>query len=368
MINVASKIPVAVLGATGAVGQRFLALLSNHPWFEVVTVTGSERNAGRLYGDAVNWVVPGQVPETAASLKVETQDSDLKGARLAFSALPSKVAAEAEPKLAARGMIVCSNASAHRMDDDVPLLIPEINPDHLALVHHQQASQGWKGMIVTSPNCATTGLVFPLKALDQAFGVTAVHVVTMQAISGAGYPGVPASDIVDNILPNIPGEEDKLETEPNKLLGTLEDEGIRPAAINVSAQTHRVPVLDGHMLAFSVDIKGTPSLSDVQRALSEWRPPAVAADLPNELQQPMIFSTDPDRPQPRRDRDTNSGMTVSVGQLRPCPVLDFRMISLVHNTLRGAASGAILNAELLVAQGYLEGVARFSGTKVVRPG
>lgn len=349
----ASKIPVAILGATGAVGQRFFSLLSDHPWFEVVALTGSDRSSGRPYAEAVKWVVPGPIPQAANTLIVQSNNSELNGATLAFSALPSGVAAATEPQLAMRGLVVCSNASAHRMDDDVPLLIPEINPDHVDLVKHQRRAHGWDGMIVTSPNCATTGLVFPLKALHQAFGVTAVHVVTLQAISGAGYPGVPASDIVDNVLPNIPGEEDKLESEPTKLLGEFEANHIKPAPITISAQTHRVPVLDGHLLALSVRLAKSASLADVERALGDWQGPDSLPDLPSAPAKPLVYLTDPDRPQPRLDRGTNDGMTISVGGLRPCPVLDFRMNSLVHNTLRGAASGAILNAELLVAQGHL---------------
>lgn len=362
MIQPPNKIRVAILGATGAVGQRFFSLLSDHPWFEVVAVTGSDRSIGRRFSDAVNWILPGQLPDLAERLTVEPNDSDLGGAGLVFSALPSRVAAETEQRLASRGVVVCSNASAHRMDDDVPLLIPEINPDHLAMVRYQQRARGWDGMIVTSPNCATTGLIFPLKALQQSFGVSAVHVVSMQAISGAGYPGVPAADILDNVLPHIPGEEEKLETEPCKLLGTASEQEIKPALIAISAQTHRVPVTDGHLLAFSVGLSTSASLEEVEEALHNWRGPSAVADLPSAPSMPMEYLANPDRPQPRLDRNLHAGMTVSVGRLRPCPVLDFRMISLVHNTLRGAASGAILNAEFLVAQGYLEASAAGAAT------
>lgn len=352
----AERIPVAVLAATGAVGQRFVSLLANHPWFEVVAVTASDRTAGRRYAEAVNWVVPGDIPESIADLIV--QPSDDAGAlsaevRIAFSALPSDVARSIETALAARGYVVCSNASALRMDSDVPLLIPEINADHLLLVEAQREQRGWPGLVVASPNCSTTGIVFPLKALHDAFGLRRVHAVTMQAISGAGYPGVASFDILDNIIPFINGEEDKVENEPRKLLGTLEGGAIRLAGFTVSAQTHRVPVMDGHLAAVSVELDRPASLADVQAALAEFAVPEAARALPSAPPRPLILRPEHDRPQTRRDRDAGNGMAVTVGRVQPCPVLGFKFVSLVHNTLRGAAGGAILNAELVVASGYL---------------
>ncbi len=350
------RIPVAVLGATGAVGQRFVSLLAGHPWFEVVAVTGSGRSAGRPYGEAVRWVVPGEVPPAVADLIVRPTE-EVGEARLVFSALPSEVARQVEPRLAARGLVVCSNASAHRMTPDVPLLIPEINADHLGLIAAQRRARKWQGCLVTSPNCSTTGVVFPLKALHDAFGVRRGHVVTMQAVSGAGYPGVPSLDILDNIIPYIAGEEEKVESEPRKLLGRLTEAGIEPAAFAVSAQTHRVPVLDGHLAAMSVALERPATVEEALAVLEGFAPPARVRDLPSAPARPMAVRREVDRPQPRRDREAGDGMVVTVGRVQPCPVFDIKLVSLVHNTLRGAAGGAILNAEWLVAEGYLERVA-----------
>jgi aspartate-semialdehyde dehydrogenase len=353
------KIPVAVLAATGAVGQRFVTLLADHPWFEVVQVTGSERSAGQRYADAVNWVVPGEIPAGVGGLTVQSMDHGHAlgdQVRLVFSALPSEVARDVEPALAAAGTLVCSNASALRMEPDVPLLISEINPDHLALIDAQRARRGWPGLIVTSPNCATCGVVFPLRALHDAFGLAQVHVVTMQAISGAGYPGVASFDILDNVIPYIKGEEDKVETEPRKLLGSLENGEVRMADFAISAQVHRVPVMDGHMAALSVKLVEHASLADVKAALAEHQWPEIVRQLPSAPARAMIVRDEPDRPQPRRDRDAEQGMAISVGRIQACSVLDFKLDALVHNTLRGAAGGAILNAEQLVAAGYVEGV------------
>ncbi|GMR10445.1 MAG: aspartate-semialdehyde dehydrogenase [Anaerolineae bacterium] len=344
------KIPVAVLGATGTVGQRFISLLADHPWFEIVSITGSERSEGREYGEVVRWLLPGEIPPTVREMQVNHNDGKLQGAQLVFSALPARVAKDAEPRLAAEGYIVCSNASAHRMGGDIPLLIPEINADHLALIDHQRDLRGWPGLVVTSPNCATTGIVFPLKALDDAFGVSHVHAVTMQAISGAGYPGVASIEIYDNVIPHIQGEEVKIEQETRKLLGELGDHGIEPADIKVSAQANRVPVLDGHLAALSVGLRKDPDLNEVEAALAAFR---GVDELPSAPAHPLIVRSEQNRPQPRLDRQAQDGMAVSVGRVQPCSVLDYRMITLVHNTLRGAAGGALLNAELLVVEGYL---------------
>jgi aspartate-semialdehyde dehydrogenase len=344
------KIPVAVLGATGTVGQRFIDLLADHPWFEIASITGSKRSEGQAYGEAVRWLLPGEIPPTLREMQVSPSDGELDGAQLVFSALPAQVAKDAEPRLAAEGYIVCSNASAHRMGSDIPLLIPEVNAKHLALVDRQRGQRGWSGLIVTSPNCAATGIVFPLKALDDAFGVSHVHAVTMQAISGAGYPGISSIEQYDNIVPHIHGEEVKIEQETRKLLGKLNEEEIEPSDIEVSAQANRVPVLDGHMAALSVGLKNIPSLKEVEATLASFQ---GLDELPSAPAHPMIVRSEENRPQPRLDRDAQDGMAISVGRLQPCSVLDFRMVSLVHNTLRGAASGALMNAELLVVEGYL---------------
>ncbi len=347
------KIRVAVLAATGSVGQRFVSLLARHPWFEPVVLTGSSRSVGRRYGEVVRWVVPGGIPEALQEVVVRPSEEPPGDVALIFSALPAAVAGEIEPRLAAQGYAICSNASALRMEPDVPLLIPEVNPDHLALIDVQRRQRGWQGFVVTSPNCSTTGLIFPLKALHQAFGVSRVHAVTMQAISGAGYPGVSALDILDNVIPYIAGEEAKIEVETRKLLGTCDQDQISQAPILVSAQANRVPVLDGHMAVFSVQLTGQPPLAQVLDALQRFTPPKAVRDLPSAPRRPLVLLKQQDRPQPRRDRDLGEGMVVSVGRLQACPVLGYRMVSLVHNTLRGAAAGAILNAELLVAQGYI---------------
>ena len=351
-----SRIPVAVLAATGAVGQRFVSLLENHPWFQVVAVTGSERGEGRRYADVVNWVVPGEIPASVRDLVVRPTDAgDSLGeeTRLLFSALPTEIAREMEPQLAAAGYLVCSNASALRMEPDVPLLIPEINPDHIGLIDAQRAKRGWSGLAVAAPNCATTAIIFPLRALHDAFGLVRVHVVTMQAISGAGYPGVASFDILDNIIPYIKGEEEKIESEPRKLLGALKHDAIEMADFTISAQANRVPVMDGHMGALSVELKSEATLPDVRAVLSNWQAPESVRQLPSSPQHPMVLRDEPDRPQPRRDRDAGNGMTVSVGRVQQCSVLGFKMVSLGHNTLRGAASGAIQNAEWLAVSGYL---------------
>ncbi|MCZ6528748.1 MAG: aspartate-semialdehyde dehydrogenase [Chloroflexi bacterium] len=349
------KIPVAVLGATGTVGQRFVSLLADHPWFEIVSVTGSERSEGKAYGEAARWLLPGEIPLMVREMHVKPSDGSLQGARLLFSALPARVAEGVEPRLAAEGYIVCSNASTHRMGTDIPLLIPEINADHLALIDRQRDLRGWSGLIVTSPNCSTTGIVFPLKALDDAFGVSQVHAVTMQAISGAGYPGVSSMEQYDNVIPYIRGEEVKMEQETRKLLGELGEEAIEPADIEVSAQANRVPVLDGHLAALSIGLRNAPNLNEVEAALAAFR---GVDGLPSAPAHPLIVRSEENRPQPRLDRDAQDGMAVSVGRVQPCSVLDFRMVSLVHNTLRGAAGGALLNAELLVIEGYLGEAAR----------
>jgi aspartate-semialdehyde dehydrogenase len=338
------------------VGQRFVQLLADHPWFEVVAVTGSERTAGGRYGDVVRWMMPGPMPEKTAALTVQPTSLDLEvGGRLpiVFSALPTTEAQEWEAPFAAAGFAVVTNASTHRMGRHIPLLIPEINPDHTCLIPTQQTENNWPGFIVASPNCATTSAILPLKILHETFGVTAAIITTMQAISGAGYPGVASLDVMDNVVPYIGGEDDKLENEPKKLLGEARDGRLLLADLRLSAQTNRVPVVDGHLASVSVQLERPPAPAEAIAALESWTPPAISRQLPSSPDPVLVYRHEPDRPQPRRDRDTGNGMAWTVGKVRPCGVLDLRYLSLTHNTLRGAASGALLNAELLKVQGYI---------------
>lgn len=345
------SIPVAVLGATGAVGQRFVQLLAEHPWFEIAALAASEKSAGRRFVDACNWVIPGDPPADIGEIIVSPLEPTVP-ARIVFSALPAAVAREVEPQFARAGYLVCSNASAYRYELDIPLIIPEVNADHLALVERQRVERDWPGLIVTSPNCTTSGMVLPMAPLDRAFGLQKVFATSMQAISGAGYPGVSSLDILGNVVPYIGGEESKIELETRMLLGRV-DKGCRQEAdLVVSAHANRVPVLDGHTICLSLGLQRTPTVDQAVAALADFRGPAEVRDLPSAPERPIVVRSEPDRPQPRRDRDTSAGMAVTVGRVRECPLLDLRMVSVSHNTLRGAASGSILNAELLVAQGY----------------
>jgi aspartate-semialdehyde dehydrogenase len=275
-------------------------------------------------------------------------------ARIAFSALPSDVAREIEPLFAQAGYAVCSNASAFRQEPGVPLLIPEVNAGHLALIERQRVERGWSGFIVTSPNCTTTGIVMPLKPLDDAFGLRQVFAVSMQAISGAGYPGVASLDILGNVVPYIGGEEGKIEAETRLLLGRVVDGQRLEADIVVSAQANRVPVLDGHTVCLSLGFDKAPTVEEAVAVLAGFRGPDVVRELPSAPEHPILVRLESNRPQPRRDRDTEGGMTITVGRVRECPLLDLRLVSVSHNTLRGAASGSILNAELLVAEEYVK--------------
>ena len=348
----AAKIPVAVLGATGAVGQRFIQLLADHPWFQIAALAASERSAGRRFAEVSKWVIPGDPPPAVSEMEVQPLEPNLP-ARMVFSALPSEVAEQVEPAFAQAGYAVCSNAAAFRQAPDVPLIIPEVNADHAALIERQQQARGWSGFIVTSPNCTTTGIAMPLKPLGQAFGLRRVAAVSMQAVSGAGYPGVASLDILDNVIPYIGGEEDKIEQETRLLLGRMEAHQRVAADIVVSAQANRVPVMDGHTVCLSLGFECRPSVEDARAALALFRGPEPVPSLPSAPQRPIVVRAEPDRPQPRRDRDAQGGMAVSVGRVRPCPLMDLRLVSVSHNTLRGAASGSILNAELLVAMGYV---------------
>ena len=350
------KIPVGILGATGTVGQRFVQLLADHPWFVITAVTGSERTVGQPYGDGVLWKIEGEPPAAVADLIVQptTPELDVAGdPAVVFSALPSAVARDLEPAFAAAGFAVFTNASPYRMTPDVPLLIPEVNPDHVGLIETQRATRNWRGFIVANANCSTTSTILPLKIWQDAFGLEAAVIVTLQAISGAGYPGVASLDIMDNVIPHIGGEDGKLETEPKKLLGTLRDGQIELADIKLSAQANRVPVVDGHLASVSVKLGRRASVEEGIAALREWRPSSVYGTLPSALERPLRYHPAPDRPQPRLDRDAGAGLAWTVGKVRACGVLDLRFMALAHNTLRGAASGSVLNAELLVAEGYI---------------
>jgi len=348
-----SRIPVAVLGATGTVGQKFLARLAGHPWFEVVQVAGSAERVGQRYGETVHWREPVPLSPEMAALECTTAEPGV-AVRIVFSALDAAVAHDVEPRFAAVGALVVSNASAFRMDADVPLLIPEVNPDHLALLDGQRRRRGWTGGIITNPNCSTAVLVTALAPLHRRFGISRAVVATLQAASGAGYPGVPSLDLLDNVIPQIGGEEEKLEHETARLLGTLDAEAVAPAGITTSAMVHRVPVLDGHLISASLAFLEAPTPEAAMAALAAFRPPADVAALPSTPARPIEVDRRPDRPQPRLDRDRGNGMTVTVGRVRPCPVHQLRLVALGHNLVRGAAGAAIQNAELVaVREGWV---------------
>jgi aspartate-semialdehyde dehydrogenase len=336
-----------VLAATGTVGQKLLQLLENHPWFRVGEVCGSSASVGKTLAERLGAGADRLSPETAG-LRLQDPDGPWTSSIL-LSALPSKPAQELEVRLAEAGHLVVSNASAHRMGERVPLVIPEVNGDHLGLV----ARQPWKGGLVTNPNCAAVGLTMALAPLHETFGVESVVTTSFQAISGAGLPGPPASSLVDNVIPFIGGEEEKLTCEPQKILGTLTPEGLEPAAFPVSASCTRVAVLDGHLLAVSVALAGQPSVEDVTATFEEYRGSEACRDLPSAPARPLQVLAGDDRPQPRLDRDLGQGMTASVGRIRPCEVLDTKFFVLSHNLVRGAAGAAVLNAELCHAQGVL---------------
>jgi aspartate-semialdehyde dehydrogenase len=342
------KIPVAVLGATGTVGQKFILLLQNHPFFELAELVASERSAGKPYAAACQWKQDSPLPQSVAHLTVKAAEERLDSPIL-FSGLDASVAGPLESELAERGHVVISNSRNHRMDADVPLVIPEINHEHLDLVHRQKHA----GAIVTNPNCSTIFLSMALAPLDREFGVKAVNVTTLQAISGAGYPGVPSMDILGNVIPHIGGEEEKMETEPLKILGSLRGDQVEPARIRISAQCNRVPVFEGHTETLSVKLKTKARPEDVAQALRQFRGLPQELGLPFAPENPIVLLEDPDRPQPRRDVWLEKGMCTVVGRIRECPVLDIKMVILGHNTVRGAAGAAILNAETLLKKGYL---------------
>lgn len=345
------KFKVGILGATGMVGQRFIQLLAKHPQFEVTAVAASDRSQGKAYGEACSWRLTGEMPESIRSMIVQPPAPPLD-CDLVFSSLPGDIARETEGSFAAAGYPVISNSSAYRMDADVPLLIPEVNHQHLGLIARQQYPSG--GFIVTNPNCSTIMLVLALAPLQASFGISSVVATTLQALSGAGYPGVASLDILDNVMPYIASEEEKIETETTKILGRFADDRIEPASMAVSAQCHRVNVSDGHMAAVRVKLSRKAELSELHEVLASF------SSLPQELglhsapRTPIVVRDEPDRPQPKLDRDAGEGMTITIGRLMPDAVLDYRFVVLSHNTIRGAAGAAILNAELLVALGYLK--------------
>lgn len=345
------KIPVSVLAATGSVGQRFVQLLDNHPWFEVVSLTGSDRSIGQVYGAACHWILPEPMPAWASEMKVVPTTPEAANAQIVFSALPASIARDAEPDFARAGIKVFSNASAYRTEPDVPILLPEVNPDHARLIFSQREKRGWPGYIITNSNCTSTGMTVALKALQDAFGLSVVFAVSLQALSGAGYPGVPSLDIIDNVIPYIGGEEEKLEWEPRKMLGKLGEGEIELAPFAISAHTNRVAVSDGHTVCLSVELGSRAELRKIAQALQEYRAPAESADLPSAPNPVILLRSEPDRPQPRLDRMSGKGMATVVGRLRPDPVFDARMVVLSHNTIRGAAGGSLYNAELLVKMG-----------------
>ena len=342
---------VGILGATGAVGQTFIRLLHDHPWFTITSLAASERSAGRPYREAANWLSGTPMPESVADIEVTACEPSAVDADFVFSGLSSSVAGDIEKAFAEAGTPVISNAKNYRMHDQVPLLIPEVNADHAVLV--EQQDWGSDGFIVTNPNCSTVGLVCALRPLVDAFGIEAVQVTMLQALSGAGYPGVPSLDALGNVIPYIGGEEDKLATEPHKILGTLEGTSITPADLTVSAQCTRVPVRNGHLACVSVRFEEDAGPEDVTEAIETYRSPLAASDLPSVPDRFLAVTDEPDAPQPRRHVNAGDGQTVTVGRIQECPVNHVKFVALSHNTVRGAAGGALLNAELLAHEGYL---------------
>lgn len=344
-----SKIPVAILGATGSVGQRFIQLLEVHPWFEVKEVAASEKSAGKTYKEAVNWVQSTPISDRIGSLIVKECEPNLN-CKLAFSGLDASIAGEVETAFASKGYAVVSNSKNHRMVNDVPLLVPEINADHLELIKKQKYE---KGCIVTNPNCSAIGLVLALKPLVDAFGVEEVNVVTMQGLSGAGYPGVSSLDIIDNVIPFIGGEEPKMETEPLKILGSLDGNRIKDLDIKISAQCNRVAVIDGHTECVQVKLSKKTSVEEIKNVWKNYSAEPQKLNLPSAPEKPIHYFEEVKYPQPRIHRNIDKGMAVAIGRLREDNLFDYKFVILSHNTIRGAAGGAILCAELMKAKGFL---------------
>jgi aspartate-semialdehyde dehydrogenase len=347
------RIPVAVLGATGTVGQKFVRLLARHPWFELTALAASSNSVGKSYGEAVRWREPVELPGSLAAMPVRECSPPLP-ASIVFSALEAEIAGPIEQSFARSGSMVVTNTRTHRLDPDVPLLIPEVNPEHLGLIDCQRETRRWTGAILANPNCSTAALALALAPLHRTFGIEQLFVSTLQAVSGAGYPGVPSLDIVGNVIPFIGGEEEKIERESRKILGDLEQGAVQPAGFSVSAHANRVAVVDGHMVTVSVGFKQRVQPTEALAALREFRGPARVAGLPSSPDPPIQVDERIDRPQPRLDLDRGGGMAVTVGRVRSCPLLDLRMVVLGHNTVRGAAGQAVQIAELLVAEGRIQ--------------
>lgn len=341
------KIPVAILGATGSVGQRFVELLNDHPWFEVAELAASDRSAGKKYSEATNWIMQTPLPEKYVNMVVKNCEPNLD-AKIAFSGLDASVAGEIESAFANAGYYVISNSRNHRFDDDVPLMIPEVNPDHFALLKFQK----YNGGIVTNPNCSTIGLAMALKPLHDNFGLEAVNVVTMQAVSGAGYPGLPSLDIIDNVVPFIGGEEKKMETEPIKILGTMGEGKINFSDFKISAQCNRVAVIDGHTECVQVKLKKKTSVDEIIKVWQSYKSVPQELNLPFAPEHPIVYFNEEKYPQPKIHRNIQKGMATSIGRLRECSLFDYKFVILSHNTIRGAAGGTILIAELMKAQNY----------------
>ena len=347
-----TRIPVGILGATGVVGQRFVQMLEHHPWFEVTWLAASDRSEGRPYEDAARWRMKTPLPAAVGEMTVSPAKPE-GSPRVIFAALDASIAAELEPRFAEAGHAVVTNSSALRMKSDVPLVIPEVNPGHIKMIECQPWRRKSNGFVVTNPNCSAIGLVMALAPLQQ-FGIETVIAVTMQAVSGAGYPGVPSLDILGNVVPYIPKEEEKMEEETLKLLGGLDGSKFVPAPFAMSAHCNRVAVEDGHTESVSLKLKKKPATGEIIAAWNEFRSDPQELNLPSAPAQPVRYLENVDRPQPRLDVDAGNGMTATVGRLRPCSVLDWKFTVLSHNTIRGAAGAAILNAELLKVRGYLD--------------
>lgn len=347
-----NRIEVGILGATGMVGQHFVKFLQGHPWFSLKWLGASDRSAGKKYSAAAVWHLGGATPDSVAGLLVE-ESKPGNAPRLLFSAMDASVATEIERAFAQAGHVVVSNSKNHRMDADVPLLVPEINADHLRLVPSQQRLRGWKGQIVTNPNCSTVVLTMGLAPL-KPFGITRVIATTLQAVSGAGYPGVPSMDILGNVIPFIGGEEEKMQQETQKILGDFRGDHIEPLHAKVSAHCNRVAVVDGHTVTVSVEFSARPSEADLRRAIDNFSGIPQQRQLPSAPPRPVIYMQEQDRPQPRKDAETERGMAAFIGRLRPCEALDYKFVALGHNTVRGAAGAAVLNAELMHSEGMLD--------------
>jgi aspartate-semialdehyde dehydrogenase len=346
-----NKLQIGILGATGMVGQRYIQLLENHPWFEIVWLAASDRSSGKPYGEAAKWRLDTPLPDRIANMVVSPADPT--GApKIIFASIDAAIARELEPKFAAAGCAVLSNSSAFRMTPNVPLVIPEVNAEHLHLIEEQESRKAAGGYMVTNPNCSTIGLVMALKPIEERFGIEQIFVTTMQAVSGAGYPGVPSMDILDNVVPYIGGEEEKMEAETLKLLGKLDGAAVAPLAAGITAHCNRVAVIDGHTECVSLKLRKKATQEEILAAWAEFAP-LKGRDLPTAPAIPVQWTPQPDRPQPRLDRNRGGGMAVTVGRLRPCNLLDWKFVVLSHNTVRGAAGATILNAELLASLGKL---------------